>query len=45
MIKVVKSKYSKKMREIKVYAPQERFIVIVPKRMEKKSASSVLKRL
>ncbi|RJS72290.1 MAG: ArsR family transcriptional regulator [Candidatus Syntrophoarchaeum sp. WYZ-LMO15] len=45
LIKVVEKRYSKKMRDIKIYAPQERLIVIIPGKRSKEDVLTILRRM
>jgi hypothetical protein len=43
-VKVEQTKYSEKMKPVKIYAPQRKFIVIVPEKMNRKDVIASLKR-
>lgn len=45
LIKVVGTKQSEKNVEMKIYAPEEKFIVIVPKKVKKEDAINSLKKM
>ena len=45
LIEVVKTRWSKKEREIKIYGPVEKFIVIAPKKIKRKDVIESLRRL
>ncbi len=45
LIEVVKTRWSKKEREIKIYGPVEKFIVIVPKKIKRKEVIESLRRI
>ncbi|HJH27130.1 MAG TPA: hypothetical protein C5S37_10285 [Methanophagales archaeon] len=44
LAKVERTKYSEKMKEVKIYAPQRKFVVIVPEKTNKKDVIATLKR-
>jgi hypothetical protein len=43
-VKVERTKYSEKMKEVKIYAPQRKFVVIVPERTSRGDVIATLKR-
>ena len=44
LVKVERTKYSKKMKPVKIYAPQRKFVVIVPEKTNRKDVIASLKR-
>jgi len=44
LVKVERTKYSRKMKPVKIYAPQRKFIVIAPGKADKKDVIAALKR-
>jgi DNA-binding transcriptional ArsR family regulator len=44
LVKVDRTKYSEKMKKVKIYAPQRKFVVIVPEKTDKKNVIAALKR-
>jgi DNA-binding transcriptional ArsR family regulator len=44
LVKVERTKYSEKMKHVKIYAPQRKFVVIVPEKTNKKDVIASLKR-
>ena len=44
LVKVEKIKYSEKGREVKIYAPVRKLIVVVPEKTDKKSVADVLRK-
>lgn len=44
LVKVERTKYSEKMKHMKIYAPQRKFIVIVPEKRGRKDVIATLKR-
>ena len=44
LVKVERTKYSEKMKEVKIYAPQRKFVVIVPEKTDRKNVIATLKR-
>lgn len=44
LVKVERTKYSEKMKEVKIYAPQRKFVVIAPGKTDKKDVIATLKR-
>ena len=44
LVKVERTKYSRKMKTVKIYAPQRKFVVIAPGKADKKDVISALKR-
>lgn len=44
LVKVEKIKYSEKGREVKIYAPVKKLIVVVPEKTDRKSVADVLKK-
>jgi DNA-binding transcriptional ArsR family regulator len=44
LVKVERTKYSEKMKEVKIYAPQRKFVVIVPEKTNRKDVIATLKR-
>ena len=44
LAKVERTKYSKKMKNMKIYAPQRKFVVIVPEKTDRKNVIAALKR-
>ena len=44
LVKVERTKYSEKMKEVKIYAPQRKFVVIVPEKTNRKNVIAALKR-
>lgn len=44
LVKVERTKYSEKMKEVKIYAPQQKFVVIVPEKTDRKDVIASLKR-
>jgi len=44
LVKVERTKYSEKMKEVKIYAPQRKFVVIVPEKTNRKDVIAALKR-
>jgi len=44
LVKVERIKYSEKGREVKIYAPVRKLIVVVPEKTDKKSVTDVLKK-
>ena len=44
LVKVERTKYSEKMKHMKIYAPQRKFIVIVPKKRGRRDVIATLKR-
>jgi DNA-binding transcriptional ArsR family regulator len=44
LVKVERTKYSEKMKHVKIYAPQRKFVVIVPEKTNRKDAIATLKR-
>jgi len=44
LVKVEKIKYSEKGREVKIYAPVRKLIVVVPEKTDRKSVTDVLKK-
>jgi len=44
LVKVERTKYSKKMKHVKIYAPQRKFVVIVPEKTNRKDVIASLKR-
>ena len=44
LVKVERTKYSEKMKTVKIYAPQRKFVVITTEDMSKKSIVAILKR-
>ena len=44
LAKVERTKYSEKMKEVKIYAPQRKFVVIVPEKTDRKNVIATLKR-
>ncbi len=44
LVKVEKIKYSEKGREVKIYAPVRKLIVVVPEKTDRKSVADVLKK-
>ena len=44
LVKVERTKYSEKMKEVKIYAPQRKFVVIVPEKTGRKDVIAALKR-
>jgi DNA-binding transcriptional ArsR family regulator len=44
LVKVERTKYSKKMKPVKLYAPRRKFVVIAPEKTDKKDVIATLKR-
>lgn len=44
LVKVERTKYSEKMKPVKIYAPQRKFVVIAPGKADKKDVIAALKR-
>ena len=44
LVKVERTKYSEKMKHMKIYAPQRKFVVIVPEKTNRKDVIAALKR-
>lgn len=44
LAKVERTKYSEKMKHVKIYAPQRKFVVIVPEKTNRKDVIATLKR-
>ena len=44
LVKVERTKYSEKMKRVKIYAPQRKFVVIVPEKTNRKDVIATLKR-
>jgi DNA-binding transcriptional ArsR family regulator len=44
LVKVERTKYSEKMKHVKIYAPQRKFVVIVPEKTNRKDVITALKR-
>jgi len=44
LVKVERTKYSKKMKHMKIYAPQRKFVVIAPEKTNRKEVIAALKR-
>ena len=44
LVKVERTKYSEKMKHVKIYAPQRKFVVIVPEKTDRKDVIASLKR-
>ena len=44
LAKVERTKYSEKMKHVKIYAPQRKFVVIVPEKTDRKDVIAALKR-
>jgi DNA-binding transcriptional ArsR family regulator len=44
LVKVERTRYSRKMKPVKLYAPQRKFVVIAPVKTEKKDVIAALKR-
>ncbi|MEA1957849.1 MAG: winged helix-turn-helix domain-containing protein [Euryarchaeota archaeon] len=44
LVKVERTKYSEKMKHVKIYAPQRKFVVIVPEKTNRKDIIASLKR-
>ncbi len=44
LVKVERTKYSEKMKRVKIYAPQRKFVVIVPEKTDRKNVIAALKR-
>ena len=44
LAKVERTKYSEKMKRVKIYAPQRKFVVIVPEKTNRKDVIATLKR-
>jgi len=44
LVKVERTKYSEKMKHVKIYAPQRKFVVIVPEKADRKNVIAALKR-
>jgi len=44
LVKVERTKYSRKMKPVKIYAPQRKFVVIAPGKADKKDVIAALKR-
>jgi len=44
LVKVERTKYSEKMKRVKIYAPQRKFVVIVPEKTDRKNVIATLKR-
>ena len=44
LVKVERTKYSEKMKHVKIYAPQRKFVVIVPEKTDRKNVIATLKR-
>jgi DNA-binding MarR family transcriptional regulator len=44
LVKVARTKYSKKMKPVKLYTPQRKLVVIVPERTSKRDVIATLKR-
>ena len=44
LAKVERTKYSEKMKHVKIYAPQRKFVVIVPEKTDRKNVIATLKR-
>ena len=44
LVRVERTKYSEKMKPVKIYAPQRKFVVIVPEKMNRKDVIAALKR-
>ncbi|MEA2076370.1 MAG: winged helix-turn-helix domain-containing protein [Euryarchaeota archaeon] len=44
LVKVERTKYSEKGKEVKIYAPQRKFVVIVPEKTNRKDVIATLKR-
>ena len=44
LVKVERTKYSEKMKHVKIYAPQRKFVVIVPEKTNRKDVIASLKR-
>ena len=44
LVKVERTKYSEKMKHVKIYAPQRKFVVIVPGKTNRKDVIAALKR-
>ena len=44
LVKVERTKYSEKMKPVKIYAPQRKFVVIVPEKMDRRDVIATLKR-
>ena len=44
LVKVERTKYSEKMKTVKIYAPQRKFVVIVPEKTNRKDVIAALRR-
>ncbi len=44
LVKVARTKYIEKMKHVKIYAPQRKFVVIVPEKTDRKNVIATLKR-
>jgi len=44
LVKVERTRYSEKMKHVKIYAPQRKFVVIVPEKTDRKNVIATLKR-
>lgn len=44
LVKVERTRYSEKMKHVKIYAPQRKFVVIVPEKTDRKNVIAALKR-
>ena len=44
LVKVARTKHSEKMKPVKIYAPQRKFVVIVPEKTDRKNVIATLKR-
>jgi DNA-binding transcriptional ArsR family regulator len=44
LVKVERTKYSEKMKHVKIYAPQRKFVVIVPEKTDRKDVIASLKK-
>ncbi len=44
LVKVERTRYSEKMKTVKIYAPQRKFVVIVPEKTDRKDVIAALKR-
>ena len=44
LVKVERTRYSEKMKRVKIYAPQRKFVVIVPEKTNRKDVIATLKR-
>ena len=44
LVKVERTKYSEKMKHVKIYAPQRKFVVIVPEKTDRKDVIASLRK-